>query len=75
MPWREAAVPRTVAVDELAERPAGDLLREILREGDVVTVVLEDGQTVVLRPAGVLRSLPILEGRVPEGWKDAVYGS
>ncbi len=68
-------MPRTVAVDELAERLAGDLLRDVLREGDVLTVVLEDGQTVVLRPAGILKNLPVLEGRVPEGWKDAVYGS
>jgi hypothetical protein len=29
---------------------------------------------VVIQPAPSLKPLPELEGFVPEGWKDAVYG-
>jgi hypothetical protein len=65
---------RTVTVDEVEERRAGDLLRQLAREGDTMTVVLETGETVVLHPVGLLKRLPSLEGRVPEGWKDAIYG-
>jgi hypothetical protein len=37
-------------------------------------VVLPDGGEVLLEPKPALRPLPNLEGFVPEGWKDAVYG-
>ncbi len=32
-------------------------------------------QSVSSRDAGVLRPLPELEGTIPEGWKDAIYGT
>lgn len=65
---------KTVTVDEVEERRAGDLLRQLVRDGDTMTVVLEGGETVVLHPVGPLRRLPTLSGHVPEGWKDAIYG-
>jgi hypothetical protein len=57
-------------------RGEGSLDREDPPRADqqlVVTVLLPDGKEVVIEPKPHLQPLPELKGRVPEGWKDAVY--
>ena len=39
-----------------------------------VTVLLPDGKEVLIEPKPRLKPLPVLEGYVPAGWKDALYG-
>ena len=63
---------RTLA--DLKERTLADVLHEVARQRQVLMVVLEDGGTVFLQPGTPLKPLPALEGFVPEGWKDAIYG-
>jgi hypothetical protein len=36
-------------------------------------VILEEGELVTIEPTPQLKPLPELDGRIPEGWKDAVY--
>ena len=43
------------------------------QQREAMTVILEDGDLVVIQPAAPLKPLPELEGFVPEGWKDAIY--
>jgi hypothetical protein len=38
-----------------------------------ITVVLEEGESVTIELASQLQPLPVLEGRVPEGWKEVIY--
>ena len=50
-----------------------ELLREVARSREPLTVVLEEGESVTIEPASQLKPLPVLEGRVPECWKEAYY--
>ena len=58
---------------ELKGQTLEDLLHEVARSREPITVVLEEGKSVIIEPAPRLKPLPRLDGRVPEGWKDAVY--
>lgn len=60
-------------LDELKGRTLEELLQEVARSRESLTVVLEEGESVTIEPASQLKPLPLLEGRVPEGWKDAIY--
>ena len=65
---------RIVTLDEVRERTVDKLLHEVASEREAVTVVLGDSEGVVIQLAPSLKRLSELEGFVPEGWKDAVYG-
>ena len=67
-------VRRIATLDESKEHTHEQLLYEVARSKDSLTVVLEEGGEVVIRPEVALKPLPELEGRIPEGWKDAIYG-
>ena len=59
-------------LEDVKGRALGDLLREVLRNQEPVTVVMEEGLAVEIRPVG-LKPLPVLKGSVPSGWKDGIY--
>ncbi len=60
-------------LEELKGRTLEELLPEVARCREPITIVLEEGESVTIEPASLLKPLPVLEGRVPEGWKDAIY--
>ena len=69
-----ATAERTLNSVDLKGRSAEDLLREVLEQHVSLKVVFENGRSVDILPEAELRPLIILGGRVPDGWKDAVYG-
>ncbi len=68
---QEAHIIRTL--EELKGSTLEELLHEVARSREPVTVVLEEGKSVTIEPTSQLKPLPELEGHVPEGFKDAVY--
>jgi hypothetical protein len=68
---QEVVITRTL--DELRGRTLEDVLNEVVQNKEPMTVLLDEGSAVVIRPALELRPLRVLDGRVPEGWKDAIY--
>jgi hypothetical protein len=68
---QEAHKIRTL--EELKGQTLEDLLHEVARSRESITIVLEEGESVTIEPASQLKPLPVLEGCVPEGWKDAIY--
>lgn len=66
-------VQRITTLDELKGRTLEELLYEVATSGESLTVMLEGG-AVVIRPEVLLKPLPELEGRIPDRWKDAIYG-
>jgi hypothetical protein len=60
-------------LEELKGRTLEDLLHEVARSRESITVVLEEGESVTIELTSQLKPLPVLEGSVPEGWKDAIY--
>lgn len=68
---QEAHQIRTL--EELKGQTLEELLYEVARSRESITVVLKEGESVTIEPASSLKPLPVLEGRVSEGWKDAIY--
>jgi hypothetical protein len=68
---QEAHKIRTL--EELKGRTLEELLHEVARSQESITVVLEEGELITIEPASQLKPLPVLDGHVPEGWKDAIY--
>jgi len=64
---------RILALDDLNEHTLEDVLREVAEQRQTVTVRLPEGESVIIKPAPRLRPLPVLDGFIPEGWKDAIY--
>jgi hypothetical protein len=70
----EQEARRTTTLKELEKKYSlGEFLEEVARRRETVTVVLDEGGSVMLQPVPALKPLPELEGSVPEGWKDAIY--
>ena len=67
---QEAHKIRTL--EELKGCTLEELLHEVARSQESITVVLEEGELITIEPALQLKPLPVLDGSVPEGWKDAV---
>jgi len=63
---------RTLVLDDLKERTLEEVLREVVRRQEALTVRLPEGETVAIQPSPRLKPLPVLNGFVPEGWKDAI---
>ena len=63
----------TSTLEELRERSLEQVLETVLQEQEILTVKMPSGQDVVIRPKPALEPLPVLEGSVPDGWKDAIY--
>jgi hypothetical protein len=68
---QEAHKIRTL--EDLKGRTLEELLHEVARSREPLTIVLEEGESVTIEPTAQSKPLPRLDGRVPEGWKDAVY--
>lgn len=64
----------TVTLEALKGQVLEELLYQVAEQGVTVTVLLPGGKEVVIGPKLRLKPLPRLEGQVPAGWKDAVYG-
>ena len=65
---------RVLKVENLKDRLLVDTLRSVVDESATLVVSFPDGKEVIISPKSYLQPLPELEGTVPEGWKDAVYG-
>ncbi len=62
-----------LTLDELKRRSFEEVLQGVVEQGLALTVRLPGGEQVVIEPKPRLKPLPVLEGYVPEGWKDAIY--
>ncbi len=67
------AAHKIKTLEELKGLTLEDLLHEVARSGEPITIILEEGESVTLEATSQLKPLPVLEGHIPEGWKDAVY--
>jgi hypothetical protein len=62
-----------LTLDDVKGRTFEDVIQDILAQEAIVTVLLSDGKAVVIEPKPRMKPLPEVEGRLPEGWKDAIY--
>lgn len=64
---------QVLTLDEVEGRSFEEVIQAIAAKESTVTVLLPDGKVVVIEPKPRLKPLPELQGRLPEGWKDAIY--
>jgi hypothetical protein len=64
---------RTLTLEELRQQSLEDLLHEIVMQGTIIVVRLPEGGEIVMEPKQPLAPLPVLDGYIPKGWKDAIY--
>ena len=64
---------KTLKLNELEKTQLKEILQEVLSNQLVLTVQLPGGEEVIISPKPSLKPLPILEGYVPVGWKEAIY--
>lgn len=64
---------QTLKLKEIEKKKLKEVFQIVLSKQMVLTVQLPDGEEVIIQPKPPLKPLPILEGYVPEGWKEAIY--
>ena len=64
---------QTLTLAELKGASIEKILQDVVDQQLSVTLLLPDRKEVVIEPKPRLQPLPELEGRMPEGWKEAVY--
>ena len=62
-----------VTLHDVKDRSVEELLQSVVAAQQVLDIVLPDGAEVVIQPKPSLQPLPVLDGMIPEGWKDAIY--
>jgi hypothetical protein len=65
--------PSVVLLDDLKSLSIEEFLQTVLEQGTALTVQLPTGEAVIVQPQQPLLRLPVLDGSMPEGWKDAIY--
>ena len=64
---------QTLVLEDIRERSLEEILWNVVKDSIRIVIRMPGGEEVVIEPKPRLKPLPVLEGYVPEGWKDAVY--
>ena len=64
---------QTLTLEAIKGVSLEDLIAQVLRERQTLTIHVSNGQEVVIKPRLELKPLPVLDGYIPQGWKDAIY--
>ncbi len=64
---------QTLTLEALKGISLEDFFARILRERQVLTIWVSNDQEIVIAPREKLKPLPVLDGYIPQGWKDAIY--
>lgn len=64
---------KTSTLDELKDKSLEEIIHSVLTRQEVLTIQLPNGDEVIIQPKPELKPLPILEGYIPQGWKEAIY--
>ena len=65
---------QTRSLEELKHVPLGEIISQVLNRWETWTIRVSNDQEVSIQPKARLKPLPTLEGYIPKGWKDAIYG-
>jgi len=60
-------------IKEIENKTFKEILQILQKTRSALIVTLPDGEEMFLHSLKFLKSLPELEGKLPEGWKDAIY--
>ena len=64
---------KTLTLNEIEKTQLRVILQSVLTKQLLLTVRFPGGEEVIIQPKPPLKPLPVLEGSIPGGWKDAIY--
>jgi len=64
---------QTLTLEAIKGISLEDLFARVLQERQILTIRVSDEQAIVIAPQEKLKPLPVLDGHIPQGWKDAIY--
>ncbi len=62
-----------ITLSELKRRPIEQMLWAVAEGHQALTVQLPSGAEIIIQLKPALKDLPVLEGYVPQGWKETIY--
>ncbi len=62
-----------LTLHDIKDRTVEELLQSVSTAQQILDILLPNGAEVLIQPKPPLRQLPVLDGYIPEGWKDAIY--
>jgi hypothetical protein len=65
---------RRLGLEDLRGSTIEEVLFDVVKRGEALSVRLPEGEVVLIAPSPDLRPLPELDGYVRDGWKEAIYG-
>jgi hypothetical protein len=65
---------QVLTMEELKHLSFEEVIRQVLAEQKTLTVRISDDQEVTIQLKPALKPMLVLDGYLPEGWKDAIYG-
>ncbi len=63
---------RVLKFEDIEEKKLRDIIDVVLKKKRVITVRMPNGDEIIIRKKPDLEPLPVLEGYVPEGWKEEI---
>ena len=64
---------QVVTLHNVKHQTIEELLQSVSIRQYVLDIILPNGAEVLIHPKPKLPPLPVLDGYIPEGWKDAIY--
>jgi hypothetical protein len=64
---------QTLKLEAIKDIAVGEIIWQVLRERQTLTIWVSSDQEVVIEPKQKLKPLPVLDGYIPQGWQDAIY--
>jgi hypothetical protein len=63
-----------LTLEELKDISFEEIIRQLLSQQNSLTVLVSDDEEVSIQLRSRLKPLPVLDGSIPAGWKEAIYG-
>ncbi len=64
---------QTIQLEELQTQSISDVIQHVVTDRLILLVRLPDGAEVIIQPKPNLKPLPVMEGLIPDGWKEDIY--
>lgn len=64
---------RTLSLEAIKGFSLEELFAWVLQERQTLTIRVSNDQAITIAPQEELKPLPVLDGYIPHGWKDAIY--
>ena len=64
---------QTLTLEAIKSISLEELFARVLQERQALTIQISNDPAIVIAPQENLKPLPVLDGYIPQGWKDAIY--